>query len=53
MSKKLPKVFTLSERFAPSDKPRDILWGGTDLSRDVRNQEVGNCWTYPRPAHRR
>ena len=47
MSRKLPKVFTLSEHFAPSDKPRDILWGGTDLSRDVRNQEVGNCWTYP------
>lgn len=47
MSSKLPKAFTLSERFAPSDKPRDILWGGTDLSRDVRSQEVGNCWTYP------
>lgn len=47
MSKKLPKAFTLSERFAPSDRPRDILWGGTDLTRDVRSQEVGNCWAYP------
>jgi hypothetical protein len=39
----LQKVFTLSERFAPSGNPRDILWGGTDLTRDVRSQEVGNC----------
>lgn len=47
MSRELPKVFTLSERFAPSGNPRDILWGGTDLTRDVRSQEVGNCWSYP------
>ena len=44
---RLPAKFSLSGRFVPADSPRDILWGGTDLTRDVRSQEVGNCWTYP------
>ena len=47
MSKKLPKSLTLSQRFTLSDSPRDTLWGGTDLTRDGRTQEVRNCWAYP------
>jgi hypothetical protein len=42
-----PAQFSLSKRFVPSDTPRDVLWCGTDLTHDIRTQEVGNCWAYP------
>lgn len=43
------KRFSLTRKISGSvDRNEDdLLYSNIDLARETRNQEVGNCWTYP------
>lgn len=43
------KRFSLTRKIsgAVDKKEDDFLYSATDLARETRDQEVGNCWTYP------